>query len=131
MQRGRVLLVLAALIAGVSLLFPFFNADTLGNVSGITAHGTLPVLALAGAAVVVLAGDRRESLGGLPAIAAAATVILAVVLNGSLLIDAELASRDAGALGGHGSIGPGLWLMTGATMLSVAGLIWAMSRRLS
>ena len=131
MQRGRVILVVAAALAGVSLLLPFFNAETLGDVSGVAAHGALPALALACAAAVVLAGDRRESLVGLPAIAAAATVILAVLLTGSLLIDAELATRDAAALGTHGSLGSGLWVMTGATMLSVAGLIGAMSRRLS
>ena len=131
MQRGRVILVVAAVLAAGSLMLPYFNAETLGTVSGVAAHGTLPVLALACAAVVVLAGDRRESLVGLPAIAAAATVILAAPLTGSLLIDAELATRDAVALGSRGSLGSGLWLLAGATMLSMAGLIWAMSRRLS
>ncbi len=131
MQRGRSILVLAAVMAAASLLLPFFNADTLGRVSGIAANAGLPVLALTAAATVALAGDRRESLAGLPAVAAAATVTLTVLLTGSILIDAELASRDAAALGAEGSLGSGLWLMTGATMLSVAGLIGAMSRRLS
>lgn len=131
MQRGRVVLVVAALFGVGSLLLPFFNAETLGNVSGLGAHGILPVLALICAAAVVLAGDRRESLVGLPAIAAAATVTLAVVLTGAILIDAELATREASGIGAAGSLGSGLWLLTGATMLGVAGLIWAMSRRLS
>ena len=131
MQRGRVILVLAAVAAAGSLILPFFNAETLGNVSGSSAHGTLPVLALVCAAAVGLAGDRRESLVGLPAIAAAAAVVLAVLLTGSVLIDAELATRDTIALGSRGSLGSGLWLLTGATMLSVAGVVWAMSRRLS
>jgi hypothetical protein len=131
MQRGRTVLVVAAVVATASLPLPFFNADTLGSVSGVAAHGALPALALTCGAAVVLAGDRRESLAGLPAIAAAATVILTVLLTGSLLIDAELAARDAVALGSRGSPGSGLWLLTGATMLGVAGLIAAMSRRLS
>lgn len=131
MQRGRVILVLAALVAAVSLTLPYFDAVTLGTVSGNAAHGTLPVLALIGAAAVALAGDRRESLVGLPAIAAAAAVILAVFLTGSILIDAELATRDAVALGSRGSLGSGLWLLTGATVASVPALLWGMSRRLS
>jgi hypothetical protein len=100
-------------------------------VSGVAAHAVLPVLALTATAVLVLAGDRRESLVGLPAVAAAAAVILAVLLTGSLLIDAELAAREAATFGAAGTLGAGLWLMTAATMLSVAGLIGAMSRRLS
>jgi len=131
MHRGRSILVLAAATAAASLLLPFFNAETLGNVSGIAANAGLPVLASTATAAVALAGDRRESLAGLPAVAAAATVTLTVLLTGSILIDAELATRDAAVLGAEGSLGSGLWLMTGATMLSVAGLIGATSRRLS
>lgn len=131
MQRGRTILVVAAIVAAIALLLPFFEAETLGTVSGIAAHGGFPALALAAAAAVVLAGDRRESLVGLPAIAAASAVILALLLTVSLLIDAELASRDAAALGFRGSPGSGLWVMTAATMIGVAGLIAAMSRRLS
>jgi hypothetical protein len=131
MQRGRAILVLAALAAAGSLTLPFFSEATLGNVSGVRAHAALPVLALVCAAAVVVAGDRRESLVGLPAIAATTAVILAVLLTGSLLIDAELATRDAAALGSRGSLGSGLWLLTVSTTLGVAGLIWAMSRRLS
>jgi hypothetical protein len=131
MQRGRLILVAAAIVAAGSLTLPFFEAAALGTISGNAAHGTLAVLAISGAAAVALAGDRRESLVGLPAIAAAAAVILAVLLTGSILIDAELASRDTTALGSRGSLGSGLWLLTGATMVSVAGLIWGMSRRLS
>jgi uncharacterized cupredoxin-like copper-binding protein len=122
---------MAALLGAASLPLPFFSAATLGNVSAVAAHAGLPALALICAAAVVVAGDRRESLVGLPAIAAAATVTLAVLLTGALLIDAGLASREAAALGVEGSFGSGLWLMTGATTLSVAGLVWAMSRRLS
>ena len=81
--------------------------------------------------LVAVVGDRRETVGGLPAAAAAATVALAVVLTGALLIDAILAARDATALGSAGSIGSGMWLMTGAVATAVVGLIGAVRGRLS
>jgi len=130
MQLGRILLVVAAAMGAVSLLLPYFSADALGDVPGSAAGGPLPLAALVGAAVVAIAGDRGESLGGLPAIAAAATVAAANLLTGALLIDGLLAAREARTVGAAGFIGSGLWILIGAALLGIAGVIVGMSRRL-
>lgn len=131
MQRGRRLIVVAAGIGAVSLLLPFFRADTLGTISGYAAHGSLSVVALLGATIVAISGDRRESLGGLAAVAAGAAVTLAAVLAGAVVIDALLASRDAAAVGAAASVQAGLWIFAGACLLAIGGVVLAMSRRLS
>ena len=131
MQRGRLLILLAAALGALSLLFPYFEADDLGNVSATTAGALLPVVAIVGTGVLALAGDRREGLTGLGAVAAAATVMLALVVTGAITIDAVLAGRDAGRLEIDSSIRSGLWTLVVASIAATIGVLAAMSRRLS
>ncbi len=113
------------------MLLPYFAADRLGTVSGLTAAGPLPTFALAAAGVVALTGDRRETLTGLPAIAAAVAVMLAVVLTGAALIDATLAAREAQSFESGANLGSGLWLLATAAVAAVGGLIAAIGGRVS
>lgn len=131
MQRGRILIGAGAFIALAALLFPFFTASTLGEISGRSGPSLLPVGALVACAVVALAGDRGESLTGLSAVAAAAAATVGAVVTGALLIDALLAARDASALGYEGSPGTGLWLTTIGAGVAVVGVLVGMSRRLN
>lgn len=131
MQRGRILIVAGALIAAAALLFPFFTASTLGDISGRSGPSLLPLAALAACGLVAVAGDRGERLNGLSAVAAAAAATLAAVLTGALLIDALLAARDATALGYEGAAGAGLWLTAIAAGVAVVGVLVGMSRRLN
>jgi hypothetical protein len=131
MHRGRLLLVTAAACGALSLLLPFYRVDVIGDVSATSANGTRPLLALAGAALVAVAGDRGDSLTGVAAVATAAAVTLALTLTGALLVDAVVAGRDASLAGATGSVGPGLWLMVMATVIAIAGTLVGMSRRLS
>lgn len=129
MQRGRTLIVIAAVIAAAALLFPFFTAPTVGDIRS-TVH-MLPFGALAVGAAVALAGDRGESLNGLPAIATAAAVTAGVILTGATFIDAVIANRDAAELGLETTVGTGLWLTAIAAAMALVGVGVAMSRRLS
>lgn len=131
MQRGRALIIGAAALGLLSLLLPYFEADTLGTVSAATAGARIPVAAIAGAAVVAAAGDRREGLNGIGAVAAAATVTLALVLTGAIAIDAVLADREAGRLGVDASIRSGLWILAFASAAATIGVLTAVSRRLN
>lgn len=131
MQRGRVMLLVAAAVAVAALLLPFFSATALGDVMAGTDGHLLPAAALVGAAVVAGAGDRRESLTGLPALAAAAAVTGAVVVVGAILIDGLLATRTTAGVEAGGAIGAGLWLTALACGIGVAGVIIGMSRRLN
>lgn len=131
MQRGRLIILVAAIGAAGSLLLPYFEADALGGVSGITAAGGRPAIALLAAALVAIAGDRGDSLSGIAAVAAAAAVTVALVLTGALLIDARLAARSAANVDAAAEIGSGLWVMAGAVLAALAGLVVGMSRRLS
>jgi len=129
MQRGRTLIFVAAVAGAAALLFPFFTAPTVGDVrDGV--H-LLPFAGLAVAALVAVAGDRGESLTGLPAIAVAAAVSGAVIVTASVFIDAVLAGRAAEDLGLETTVGTGLWLTAIAAGLAVGGVGIAMSRRLS
>lgn len=131
MQRGRLLILFAALIAAGSLLLPYFSAEALGDINASAATGYLPVAALGAAALVAVAGDRGDSLGGLAAVAAAAAVTMALVLTGALLLDASLANRNAAALDVVAHIGSGLWTLVLAAVVGLFGVIVGMSRRLS
>lgn len=129
MHRGRVILLVATATAAAALLFPFFTAVTIGDVrEGV--H-LLPLACLAMAALVALAGDRGDSIAGLPAVAIAAAVTTAIIVTGAIAIDAVVATRDARELGIEASVGTGLWLTTIAAALSVFALGIGMSRRLS
>jgi len=131
MQRGRWLIIVAAALGALSLLVPYFEADALGAVSGATAGALLPVAAIIGAAVIALAGDRKEGLTGLGSVAAAATVALALVVTGAITIDAVLAGREADRLGVDAAIRGGLWTLVAASIAATIGVLAAMSRRLS
>ncbi|MCP3974654.1 MAG: hypothetical protein GY720_09190 [bacterium] len=131
MQRGRLIILIAAIGAAGSLLLPYFAADALGSISGIAAAGGRPVIALLAAAFVAVAGDRGDSLSGIAAVAAAAAVTLALILTGALLIDARLADRDAAIVDAAAEIGSGLWVMTGAAVTALAGLVVGTGRRLN
>lgn len=130
MQRGRLVILIAAATASLGLLFPFFTAPIVGDV-GVSATNAIPLAALCLAGIAAISGDRGESLTGLPAIAAASAVATAAVVTGALLIDALLALRDANALQIQSAIGAGLWLTAIATTIGIGGLVAGMSRRLN
>lgn len=130
MQRGRLLILAASLLAAGSLLFTYFSADVIGDFSGRTA-AALPVAALAAAGIVAVAGDRGDSLSGIAAVASAAAVTIALVLTGALLIDARLATRQAESFDVVAGIGAGLWVLAAASVVGFVGVLVGMSRRLS
>jgi len=130
MHRGRAIAVAGTLLGLASLASPALSADTLGDVSVLSANGHFTAAALAAAGVVAIAGDRRESLTGIPALAAAAAATLAIVLAGAVLIDALAASRDAAAEGADARVGWGVWVLLAATALTAGGIGVALNRRL-
>jgi len=130
MHRGRVLLLIAFGLATVSLPFPYLVADTIGNVTGSSTSGLLAVAALAGSAVVAVAGDRRDNLGALAALAAGAAVTLAVVVTAATLIDGIQAVRSAQDAAFGAALGGGLWVLTTAAVLALAGVVVGLSRRI-
>ncbi|NND04067.1 MAG: hypothetical protein HKN91_14900 [Acidimicrobiia bacterium] len=129
MQRGRVLIVVAGVIAATALLFPFFTAQTVGTVR--SGQQLLPFAALVVVSLVAMSGDRGERLTGLPAIAATAAVAGAAFVSSAAFIDAIIAKRNAADLGFEATIGTGLWLTAIAVILAAVGSAVAMSRRLS
>ena len=131
MQRGRALIIGAAALGLSSVLLPYFEAETLGTVSAATAGAWIPVAAIVGAGFVAAAGDRREGLNGMAAVATAATVTLALVVTGAIAIDAVLAGREAERLGVDAAIRSGLWMLAFATAAATIGVLAAVSRRLS
>ncbi len=130
MQRGRVLILIAAGTAAAALLFPFFTAPAPVGAIRNNVH-LLPFSGITVAALVAMAGDRGESLSGLAAIAAATATTGAVVLTAAIFIDALIADRDAQDLGLDATVGTGLWLTLIAAGLAALGIGIAMSRRLS
>ena len=131
MQRGRAVLLVAGVTAAFALLFTFFSASVTGDIVGTDQLLWLPFAALAAAAVVAMSGDRAERFTGLPAVAATAAVVAAVLLTGAITIDAMIAAGNARSLGLDGTIGTGLWLTLFAVVIGLAGVGIGLSRRLS
>ena len=125
------MILLATGLAALAMFLPFFSVDGLKKISATAAGGWLPLAALVGATAIVLTGDRRESLGGTAAIAAAAAASLALVTSGALVIDGTIAARETSSLGVAGSVGTGLWLLVAAALIAVSGVAVALSKRLS
>lgn len=130
MHRGRALILAAALLGALALLFPFFSATTLGSISGRTATAVLPALLFVGGAFVAVSGDRGERLTGLSAIATAAAVATGIVATAALVIDAVLAARLTESQDVAAAVGIGLWLTSAAAVLAAIGLGVGLSRRL-
>ena len=131
MQRGRTIIVVALFAGLAAMLFPFFTAQTLGDVPGWSGPVWLPLAALVLSAAAAVAGDRGESFTGLSAVAATAAVVAALLLTAAIAIDASLAARDANELGLSAAVGTGLWLTVIASVLAAVGLGVGLSRRLS
>ena len=129
MQKGRILILCGALLAGVAILFPVVAFRSGGAVSGVDTWAWLAVIGLGIAGIVAMAGDRRERLAGLSAVSASAAIAFGLVAAGAVIIDGLLATRSStGAT--YATAGTGMWLLAAAGCIATVGLVVGLSRRI-
>ena len=126
MHRSRLVILIGAAVAALSLPLPLVSLGAAGSVNGVDGDGWPGVVILMIVAVVALLGDRGESLTAAGTLVAMAGSGVAVVFSVVKLADAA----DAIDLIGEGSFGIGLWLLMASGVVAFVGAALSLSRRL-
>ena len=126
MHRSRLIVLLGAAVALGSLPLPLVDLGAAGTVNGIDGDGWPGVAMLGVVSLIALLGDRAEGMAGPVAVGAIAGAGLAVVFSMVKLADAS----DAVDLVAGGSLGMGLWVLIGGSVVSLLGAVLSFSRRL-
>lgn len=126
MHRSRIIILVGAAVAGLALFLPFVDLPVVGTINGFDGDGWPATALLAVPALMALVGDRAEGFSGTAALVAVAVSALAVLFAVFKLIDANDAISAAGA----GSLGAGVWILLIATLVTLAGSVMSLSRKL-
>ncbi len=130
MHPGRWLIVGGALTVALALPAPFLRITGRPSVDGFEG-AAWPAAAVAFVvAVAVVAGDRRERLSPLAAVAAAGAGAGTTVFAVHKVVDAVLAARDLVAVGIRASSGFGVWLLLAGAVTMLLGAVLGLDRRL-
>jgi uncharacterized membrane protein YccF (DUF307 family) len=125
MHRSRLVIVIGAGIALLSLPMPLVDLTDEGTINGFEGYGWPAALVCVLMAAAALWGDRAESATLRATIALVAAGGLAVVLAVLKLADAIRAVDTEG-----GTIELGMWLLLAGCLLCLAGAVLGLSRRL-
>lgn len=124
MHPWRIVTLVGAAFAVLSLPFPFATLPTLGAIDGIDAAAWPALLPLAPLVLAAVIGDRRRGLRSLGVIAALLAAAAAVLYAALKLTDAVLAVRSASGA----SLGSGGFVLLGGALLCLGGAATAAVR---
>jgi hypothetical protein len=120
----RIITIVGAAFAALSLVFPFATLPVFGVLDGVAADAWPALLPLLPPILVAALGDWRRGLRPMVAVPVILTACLAVLFAVVKLTDALVAVRaTAGA-----ALGAGGFVLLGGTLISLGGTAVALSR---
>jgi hypothetical protein len=124
MHPWRIVSLVGAGFAALSLPFPYVTLPALGAIDGVEAVAWPALLPLAPLLLAAIAGDRRRGLRPLGVLAALVAAAAAVLFASLKLSDAILAVRGAAG----GALGSGGFVLLGGTLVCLGGAATAAVR---